>query len=752
MKNLQVLALLLFFFITKSILAQDEVPELSWPREVEAADGVATFYQPQIDSQTGNIIEGRCALSYQPNDGELEFGAFWFRAFLQTDKEVRTVVLDQMDVLDVHFPGLEGEEKIAEVGKKIQDVFESMDLVMSLDRLLASLDDEQDVQHLSDEIDNNPPDVYYREESTILITIDGQPIWKEVSDKNLKYAVNSAFFISQDLKSDMYFINGGDFWYTSASPDQPWELTTNIPKGIRSFADQNKPKSETEEGEGNTKAPKILVVTKPSELIVIQGKPDYQAIEGTSLLYVKNTENDILMDINSQMHYVLIAGRWYKSKSLDDGSWKFEDPQQLPDDFAKIPSGSDMETVLASVPETQEARDALLEQAIPQTAEVSRSEAKVEVQFDGSPKFKQIPNTDVAYSENSDKSVLKIDQKFYVVDNGIWFVSNYPEGPYEVSDHRPNEVDQIPPSEPVYNTKYVYVYGSTPEVVYVGYLPGYTHSYVYNGVVVYGTGYHYPYWYGSYYYPRPVTYGFSVHYNPYTGWGFSMGFSAGWVGWGFHPYYRPYWGPCGYRAGYRHGYYNGYNHGYHNGYRRGAAAGYAAGSRNNAYANRDGVRKSNYKGQVGSRTDRSRPSGKQNNMYADKKGNVYQRDKGGNWDQKSRPSRDGSQTPNRGDSSGMNKGQSPSRTPSTKPNTPSTRPSTPSTRPSTPSTRPQQPQTRPATSHSRQQPSNLDRSYQNRQQGQQNYNRSRQQMQRAQPTRSAPTRSAPSRGGGGRRR
>ncbi len=742
MISTRALTFFLLFFFTSTLIAQDEVPELTWPREVEAAEGVATFYQPQIDSHTANIVEGRCALSYKPNDGELEFGAFWFRAFLQTDKEARTVVLDQMDVLDVHFPGLEDEEKIAEVSKKIQDVFESMNLVMSLDRLLASLSDEQDVQHLSDEIDNNPPDVYYREESTILITIDGQPIWKDASDYKLKYAVNSAFFIAQDTKSSLYYINGGDYWYTSPSPDQPWELTSDIPKGVKSFADQNKPDSESKAEDGNTQAPKILVVTKPSELIVIQGEPDYQTIDGTSLLYVKNTENDILMDINTQMHYVLIAGRWYKSKSLEDGSWKFEDPQNLPDDFAKIPSGSDMETVLASVPETEESRDALLEQTIPQTAEVSRSEARVEVKFDGSPQFKQIPNTDVSYSENSDKSVMKIDQRFYVVDNGIWFVSNYPEGPYEVSDHRPDEVDQIPPSEPVYNTKYVYVYSSTPEYVYVGYLPGYTHSYVYNGVVVYGTGYHYPYWYGSYYYPRPVTYGFSVHYNPYSGWGFSMGFSAGWIGWGFHPYYRPYWGPCGYRAGYRHGYYNGYNHGYHQGYRRGAAAGYAAGSRNNAYANREGVRKSNYKGQVGNRQDRSRPSSKQNNMYSDKQGNVYQRDKSGNWDQKSRPSREGTNAPSRGGQTGVNKGDSPNRTPSTRPTSPSTRPTSPNTRP----------QTRPSTSPSRQQPTNLNRSYQNRQHGQQNYNRSRQQMQRAQPTRSAPTRSAPSRGGGGRRR
>src|SRR5690606_28816967 len=91
--------------------------------------------------------------------------------------------------------------------------------------------------------------------------------------------------------------------------------------------------------------PEILVVYKPSALIVTAGEPDYKAIENTKLLYVTNTEDDIIMDINTQMHYVLIAGRWYKSKTLKDGSWKFEEPIDLPADFGKIPADSEMANV-----------------------------------------------------------------------------------------------------------------------------------------------------------------------------------------------------------------------------------------------------------------------------------------------------------------------------------------------------------------------------------------------------------------------
>ena len=79
-----------------------------------------------------------------------------------------------------------------------------------------------------------------------------------------------------------------------------------------------------------TEAPDLIVVTKPSELISTDGKPDYATIEGTSLLYASNSEDDIVMDINTQQHYVLIAGRWNHSKTLDDGDWKFVEPEDLP--------------------------------------------------------------------------------------------------------------------------------------------------------------------------------------------------------------------------------------------------------------------------------------------------------------------------------------------------------------------------------------------------------------------------------------
>ena len=89
----------------------------------------------------------------------------------------------------------------------------------------------------------------------------------------------------------------------------------------------------------------------------------------------------------------------------------------------------------------------------------------------------------------------------------------------------------------------------TPDVVYVGYTPGYTGSYVSHGCVVYGTGWWYRPWWGHYYYPRPSTWGFHVRWNPWWGWSFGLSytsgpfrFSIGWGGYGGYPRYGGWWG------------------------------------------------------------------------------------------------------------------------------------------------------------------------------------------------------------------
>jgi hypothetical protein len=159
--------------------------------------------------------------------------------------------------------------------------------------------------------------------------------------------------------------------------------------------------------------------------------------------------------------------------------------------------------------------------------------ATTKISYDGAPQFQAIEGTPMQYAVNTDKPVIKAQDKYYAVDRAVWYESDQPDGSYQVATSVPQEIYQMPPSSPVYNVKYVQVYQSTPEAVYMGYTPGYTGTYVDNGTVVYGTGYTYPsYVAPTAYYPAPVTYGYAPVYDPgYGAWnllaGATFGFIAG---------------------------------------------------------------------------------------------------------------------------------------------------------------------------------------------------------------------------------
>lgn len=637
----------LFLIVSLTGFSQEN-ETLTWPRVIEKKDHTINLYQPQLETLEGNILKGRMAISVKEGTEGLVFGALWFSVRLATDLESRTAVLEDMTISKIKFPDFEDEAKLGKLQTIIIEDFKSVELVMSLDRIISSLESVSTETRLEDQLNNSAPEIYFREVPTVLVVIDGEPQLRPVENSKMEYVVNTPFFIVKHKKT--YYLKGANHWYEASKivSDQ-WSETRNIPEEVKTLSQQRFDEADPETTIAKDEsAPEIIVVTEASELVVSDGEMAYEPIEGTSLLYVTNTENDIVLDINTQRHYLLLNGRWYSTRTLKDMDWEFIEPESLPEEFAAIPQDHEsISGMRSSVPGTPESEEAIYEQYIPQTAVVDRKTTSTEVTYDGEPKFEVIEGTSISSAINTESTVLAVDDKYYVVDEGIWFEGPSPTGPWIVADSRPDDVEDIPPSSPVYNVKYVYVYDSTPDVVYVGYTPGYYHSYIYGGVVVFGTGFYYRPWYGRYYYPRPVTYGFGVHYNPYTGWGFSVGVSYGWLTLSYH-HNRAYWGPGGYTHGYRHGYRHGYHHGYHDGYR----AGYARGrydSRNAYRINRNGgtrtgvtTRRETRSGQRSNLDQRNRPKraeGKRNDLYADRSGNVHQRDRNGNWEQKrnSRP-------------------------------------------------------------------------------------------------------------------
>jgi len=637
----RLLITLLSLFILQSVSAE-------WPKEIKAKNGaLITIYQPQPESMKGVQLKGRAAFSVQEKpDSELIFGVFWYDAKMITDRDTRMMSLESIVIDDVKLPGLEDTEKLTKLKQLLESEIPTWDLSTSMDDVIATIDQEQ--ANVSEELKNDPPTIHYVAESTTLVLIDGDPKLEDDKDLKMKRVINTPFLIVQNPEDKKFYLYGGHFWYVSADVTSGYQSITSLPKNIKALDDQLK-KQEKEKATASTSGPPaIMVSTKPAELIQSNGQAQFANITGTELLYVSNSGDDIFKSIADQQFYVLLSGRWYAAPKLE-GPWKYIASDKLPSDFAKIPEGSDKDNVLASVAGTQASQDAIRDAQVPQTAKVDRKTATCEVQYDGDPKFEKIEGTSLELAMNTSSTVLKSGNMYYCVDKGVWFVSASAKGPWKVSDDRPKEVDKIPASSSAYNVKYVYVYDATPEVVYVGYTPGYMGCYVYGPTVVYGTGYYYSPWYGPHYYPRPCTYGFSMHYNPWTGWSMGFHYSSGWFSFSMYGG-GGYWGPPVYRPPYyppyRGGMYGGRGPTYING-----DVNINIDRSNNIYNRRNDVSTRDVqRGQAGQpkastrdqNRNQTRPqTGQQpaNNrakpdVYSDRNGNVYQRDNKGDWSQR----------------------------------------------------------------------------------------------------------------------
>jgi hypothetical protein len=540
-------ALLIVLFTATLAVSQTKSSDKGWPRKFAVGTNQVAVYQPQIEEWFGNSLSARAAIAITENQTKQPlYGVLWFSARAETDKINRLVTLSDFKVTKLNIPM--APDKAAAFQLAFQARIARQDEVIALDRLLADMAINHAVTNsASYEVKNDPPQVFFSTRPAMLVLIDGIPVLRPVADTSLERVINTRMLLLRDQASGKFYLRLMDGWMESSNLNGPWTIAGQTPPDLKRVI-ENSSKSGSEPSLAKAilqnAVPSILVSTQPAELLQTQGDPQVASIEGTGLLYVINTENDIFVHTPSQDHFILLSGRWFKAQSMM-GPWQYVSGEKLPADFAKIPPTHEKAAVLVSVPGTPQAKEALIANAIPQTATITRSAAALTVNYDGSPQFKSIENTTLRYAVNTSTPVIRIDgSTYYAVQNGVWFAATSAIGPWAVATSVPLVIYTIPVSSPLHYVTYVKIYGSTPEVVYVGYTPGYYGTIVTSSsVVVYGTGWYYPPYVGAYWYGAPYTYGYGAAFTwgVATGWGLAYGYGYGWYG--AAAYYGPYgWG------------------------------------------------------------------------------------------------------------------------------------------------------------------------------------------------------------------
>ena len=543
-----------------STTGSSQSTDSSWPREKYSNGTRLIIYQPQVDDwKNFQDLSWRMAISLTPKSGKTVLGVVEMKGNTNIDNVAKLVDITNPQITGTYFPSLDNATK-----EKMDQLFKTFvppTFSISLHSLIASTPKKEAPAGV--QLNNDPPKIFVGYRPSILLSVNGEPVLSVVPNTNLQFVVNTQWPLFFDESGSTYYLAVGQQWLTANKLDGQWSATKQLPPEM-SKVPQDKQWSALKKfipPTANTKGvtPDVFYSDKPAEIILFDGQPVYAQIPDTQLEYATNTNSVVFVYKPTQQFYYLTAGRWFSAADLQ-GPWTYATPD-LPPDFAKIPLSSPASAILATVPGTDEAKDAVLLAQVPTTMTIKPNEAqaKVKVEYAGEPKFEPIKGTSMEYATNTQDKVIELEGTYYLCLQGVWFMAPTPTGQWTTCMSVPQEIYTIPSSSPVYNVTYVTQTANPDGTVTSSYAAGYLGTFILGAaagaILADGSGYWWPpYCNGGYYYPYPATYcgayygGYGYHYPaPYYD---SATGAYGWKQTAYGPYgsatrgagYNPYTG------------------------------------------------------------------------------------------------------------------------------------------------------------------------------------------------------------------
>lgn len=357
--------------------------------------------------------------------------------------------------------------------------------------------------------DDAAPQLHVRPHPAGLVLVDGEPDLAEVSGTTLLEVLDASAILAFDRITETWYVRGPGYWLTAPALEGPWTRSEERlePLDVLLPADEDLELADEP-------TPEVIVSAVPAELVIVNGPPRFEAIPGTKLLFVTNTDGDLFQQLSTRTWHALAGGRWYAAESLE-GPWTPLAPSRLPADFSVIPPGHAKDRVRASVPGTRESRAALEAARAPTMVNVPRDSPAFHATWIGQPEFEPIPETAVAQAVNSPQEIFEVDGLYYALDAGVWYVSDSPDGPWQVADFVPPEIYGIPAESPSHHVTWVRPYDSTLGYVTFAWGSSYLGVSVRDGLLVraWGGG-HRPPWLWRQLRGRPWPLGTSPGWDP----------------------------------------------------------------------------------------------------------------------------------------------------------------------------------------------------------------------------------------------
>lgn len=195
--------------------------------------------------------------------------------------------------------------------------------------------------------DGAAPKVIYSDVPAEMIVFEGKPELEAVPGTGLQWASNTDSDVFYLAETKAWYILVSGRWFRSAELQGPWEFATpdlpddflSIPEDAPYYSVRASVPNTSEAAQARLKASipttaRVKVGSVAAD-VAYAGDPEFQAIEGTSLSYAVNT-NDQVIKVGDQ-YFVLQDGIWFVGSSP---TGPFQVATSVPDEIYTIPPSS----------------------------------------------------------------------------------------------------------------------------------------------------------------------------------------------------------------------------------------------------------------------------------------------------------------------------------------------------------------------------------------------------------------------------
>ena len=311
----------------------------------------------------------------------------------------------------------------------------------------------------------DPPKMFWAPAPAILMNLDGDPIWSPIEDLDLRYALNTNWDLFEHTPSKTFYLryndvvaagHGGDRAVVARERQAPGQLLEAA--GQRELEGSQGAQSRQEAlGQGRAEGLRQHETGRAD-----RARGRCQLPEGRRRADAALGQQHGGRSVSHGPQRRLLLPR---RRTLVQGGHASTARGRLPrrpcqPDFKQIPVEHPRSRVLASVPGTRQATEAVLLASIPRTARVNKKELKApDVDLPGRAAVQADRGLQgrVEQAVNTDKDIVKYGDLYYMCFQGVWFMSRAATGPWEVATTIPQEIYSIPASSPVHHVTYVTV-------------------------------------------------------------------------------------------------------------------------------------------------------------------------------------------------------------------------------------------------------------------------------------------------------